>query len=41
MGKDGIHCVGCANASHGARVMCFEMMKRAKVNDVCGADDFR
>ncbi len=41
MVKIGIHCVGCANASHGARIMCFEMVKRVKVNGVGGADDFR
>ncbi len=39
MVKDGIHGVGCASASHGARIMCFEMMKRVKVNCVGGLDD--
>ncbi len=39
MVKGGIHGVGCASASHGARIMCFEMMKRVKVNGVGGADD--
>ncbi len=41
MVKIGIHGVGCASASHGARIMCFEMVKRVKVNGVGGADDFR
>ncbi len=34
MVKGGIHGVGCASASHGARIMCFKMMKRVKVNGV-------